>query len=128
MGYNLKKIKAELVEKKLVVNGLVAWGQNMTGTRFWFGVLGSALAGEKKHIITKIGDKLAIIPFTSKAIEYNSAIGFDKSKITKAKVSGIGAYCTLKLFTEDGEKHEYNVSQGKKDVVEMLKLLGIESK
>lgn len=128
MGYNLKKIKAELAEKKLGDNGLVAWGQNMTGTRFWFGVLGSAIAGEKKQIITKIGDKIAIIPFTNKGIEYNSAIGFDKAKIAKAKVSGIGAYCTLKIYTEDGQKHEYNVSQGKKDVVEMLNLLQIKSK
>lgn len=130
MGYNYKKLKAELIEKKLADDGLVAWGQNISQAAFWGGAIGAAIASasNEMYTISKVGDKIAIIPFVNKAILYDKAYAFQKDKITKAKLGGIGVYSKLKITTIDGKVHAYNISQGKKDVKSILEKLEIPTK
>ena len=119
MGYNLKKLKNELVEKKYSDNGLVAWGQNNN-----FGALG-ALAS-RMLTISQVGEKIVITPFTNNQILFEGAIAFDKSSIKKAKVGGFLFYSShLKITTTDGQTYKYSIIQGKGAVKQIVKNLGL---
>lgn len=119
MGYNLKKLKNELVEKKYSDNGLVAWGQNNNS-----GALG-ALAS-RMLTISQVGEKIVITPFTNNQILFEGAIAFDKSAIKKAKVGGFLVYSShLKITTTDGQTYKYSIIQGKGAVKQIVKNLGL---
>jgi len=121
MGYNLNKLRDELMAKNFADEGLVAWGQGSAGG-ILFGAVGGAMSG--MYVISMIkGSKIAIIPFSNKEIKYSEGKAFDKSKIKEAKVSGfLGS--TLKFTTVDGKTHSYKITQGASDVKEILEKLG----
>lgn len=120
MSFDLNSLREELISKKAAEDGLVAIGQDVLG----WGVLGSLIAENtiKRYTISKVGSKILVIPYTFSEIEYKSGIAFDKSVITKAKVSGDGIFVTtkLKLWTIDGKVHKYFISQGRKAVKEIV--------
>ncbi len=133
MGYNYKKIKEELIEKKYAQGGLVALCQ--TNTRMGVagamgGLLGAALSniGNKKYAITKVGEQLVFVPYTSKEIDYKSAFAYKKDKLKYVKVSGWGGLSSVKIETISGKKHLYSVTGGKKDLKAILEALQIPKK
>jgi hypothetical protein len=127
MGYNLKSLKEELASKNLADYGLVAWGQNVGTAGLWFGAIGAAIASAtaKKIAISMVeNSKIAVFPFTNKEIKYNEARAFDKTQIENAKLSGLISK-TLKIKTTSGKTFSYPITQGAKDVKEMLTRLGL---
>jgi hypothetical protein len=126
MGYSLKSLKEELISKNLADYGLVAWGQNVGTAGLLFGAIGAGIASAtaKKVVISMVeNSKIAIFPFTNKEIKYNEGLAFDKTQIESAKLSGLISK-TLKIKTTSGKKFTYPVTQGAKDVKEILTRLG----
>lgn len=127
MGYNLKKLRNELTEKGFCDEGLIGWGQNVGAA---YGILGGAVGGAigaaktKMHAITKMGNAIAVFPFTNNEILYNDAIKIDASGIKKAKVSGL-LTGKLVIRLNDNKKVTYSIMQGKSDVKKILKSLGL---
>lgn len=74
--------------------------------------------------ISKVGNKIMIIPFNNKAIIYDKSIAFDVEQIEEAKMSGFWIYSKSKIKTKDNQKFKYSVTQGKKAVKQILKLMG----
>lgn len=118
MAYSLNKLKEELVAKGMAEDGLVGWGQN----NHIGGVFAAMLS--KMHCISKVGNRLVVIPFSNKEIDFSQAVGFSRDYITSAKVSGM-LTGTLKLSLADGTSYTFNIMQGKNDVKEILKRLGL---
>lgn len=117
MGYSLNKLKKELMEKGLADNGLVAWGQN-TGLG---GIIASAVT--PMFTISKVGNKIMIIPFNNRTIVYDKSLTFDVGQIETAKMCGFWIYSKLKIKTKDNRTYKYSVYQGKKAVKQILKSL-----
>jgi len=118
MGYSLNSLKKELSEKGYADDGLVGWGQNN-------GFGGALLAaGTNMHVVSKMGDKIVIFPFTNKAILYDKGVAFDKQNVVSAKVGGFWIFSKLVVKTVDGNKHSFAIAQGKNAVKEIVKLLG----
>lgn len=127
MSYDIKSLRKELTSKRLADDGLVAVGQIVRGGGF----LGSLIAETttKKYTISKMGTKIAIIPYNYHNIEYNSGIGFDVRVIKKAKVTGDGLFIVskLKIWTIDNRVHTYFISEGRRAVKEILRKLKVPS-
>lgn len=118
MGYNLNKLKKELVEKNLADEGLVAWGQNARMS----GIVSSVTT--PMFTISKSNNKIMVIPFNNKMISYDKAISFEKNKIESAKIKGIiGSKLVIK--TTDGNEYKYSITQGKNSVKQILISLGL---
>ena len=119
MGYSLKSLTVELVNKNMADDGLVAFGQNTTG-------LGGALESLARpmHTISLVGDKIVITPFTNKEIHFDKAFAFSRNNIASAKVSGL-LTGTLKIVMSSGKKYSYNIMQGKSQVKQILNKLGL---
>lgn len=119
MGYSLKKLKTELLERKYSDNGLVAWGQNNNN-----GAVGALSA--RMFTISQVGQKIVVTPFTNNEILFEGALAFDKSIIKKAKVGGFLIYSSyLKITTTDGQTYKYSILQGKGAVKQIVKNLGL---
>lgn len=126
------KIKNELDKMGFVKDGLIAFGQTKMSGTFGGGLLGALIANAvaEKFAIVKLNDKIMIIPYEETKVYYDKTISYEKSNIKKAKVSGDGAfiYRKLKIWTNDGKKHKYFITEGKKQVNEMLNQLGLNLK
>lgn len=119
MGYNLNKLKAELLEKRYSENGLVAWGQNNS-----FGAVGALVS--RMFTISQVGEKIVITPFTNNQILFENALAFDKSIIKTAKVGGFWIYSSyLKIVTNDNQVYKYSIIQGKSAAKQIVKNLGL---
>lgn len=128
MGYNYKKIKEELVEKKLADDGLVALCSTGSQTAgLWFGIIGALISASKSkyYAVTKVGEKIALIPYTSKKIDTEAALGYNKSNISKIKIGGAGAYSSIQISTVDGKTQKYSIIQGKKDLQTIVEKMEI---
>lgn len=121
MGYNLKSLTNELVSKNLADDGLVAWGQSSRGQLF--GAIGSAVAS--MHVISKRGNQIVIIPFSSKEIKYKEGVVINREKIESAKLSGGLFNAKLIINTKSGKQYKYTVTQGKDAVKKILAQLGL---
>ena len=119
MGYNLKSLTSELVNKNLADGGLVAWGQASGGA--FFGAMGAALAS--MHTISMKDGNILVIPFTNKQIKYSEATIIKKSEIKTAKVSGLLSG-KLKIKLNNGKSLSFGITQGKGAVKQILTSLG----
>lgn len=119
MGYSLKSLTAELVNKNMANDGLVAFGQNTSGLG---GILESL--GRPMHAISMVGEQIVITPFTNKEIIFNKAIAFPRKNIQKAKVSGL-LTGQLTIVMNGGSEYKYNITQGKPAVKQILSRLGL---
>lgn len=119
-------IKRMMMEKNMADGGYVAYGKNNQKFAIYMGgVIGAlATADLKSHIVSMKDNKIVITPFTKNGIEFENAYGFEKEKIQSVKLSLFG---TLKIFI-NGEKHEYAIEKGQKDVRMILEILGFAKK
>ena len=127
MAFSYKEIKEELIKNKIADDGLVAWGQNVNKAGSWFGAIGGIITAmnAKKHTISIFQGNLIIIPLEKDKISYDKMTAYDKSTIIKAKIGGLGNQSYLSIVTKDKKTLKFNISQGKDDVKEMLKKLGL---
>ena len=126
------KVKRELEQMGLVQDGLIAYGQTKMSGSFGGGLLGSLIANAvaEKYAIVKLNEKIMIVPFEETKIYYDKVVSYEKANIARAKISGDGFFIfrKLKIWTNDGKKHKYYITEGKKQVNEMLNQLGLNVK
>ena len=125
MGYSMNSLRKELSAKQLCDEGLIAWGQNTSGTWALGGIIGGAIGASstKMHVITMVGDSLIVCPFTNKNLYLNEGLKINKALISSAKVTGLlTGKLTVKLT--DGRIVKYQIMQGKSDLKKMLNKLG----
>ena len=123
MGYSLKSLTVELVNKNMANDGLVAFGQNTSGLGGMIGGMLESL-GRPMHAISMAGEQIIITPFTNKEILFSKAIAFPRKNIQKAKVSGL-LTGQLTIVMNNGSKYKYNITQGKSAVKQILERLGL---
>ncbi len=132
MALKYKDIKEQMIAKNYAEDGLVALCQtvNTSTAAFWGGMIGAAIAGanNKCYAVSKIGEQLVFVPYTNKEINFQSAFAYNKSKITKAKVSGVGGFAKIKIWTVDGKTQKYSIIQGKAELQTILTKLEVPAK
>ena len=132
MALKYKDIKEQMIAKNYAEDGLVALCQtvNTSTAAFWGGMIGAAIASanNKCYAVSKIGDQLVFVPYSNKEIDFKSAFAFNKAKIEKGTVGGIGGYAKIKLWTTDGDVHKYSIIQGKSDLQTILTKLEVPAK
>ncbi len=128
MSYEIEDLRKELSSNGVADGGLVAVVQDDNGGGFSGSLIAEKSA--KKYSVSLAGEKLLIVPFNYEEIEYDNGVAFDKETIETAKVSGDGIFLLskLKILTKDEKIHTYLVLQGRKELKQMLNILGFSPK
>ena len=127
MSYEIEDLRKELSSNGVADKDLVAVLQGDNGGEF----SGRSLFAEKnatKFSVSLAGDKLLIIPFNYEKLVYEKGVAFDKTIIGAAKVTGDGVFLLskLKIWTKDQKLHTYLILQGRKEVKQILEILGVQ--
>lgn len=112
----------ELKQKDYADENLIAFGQLKNKKEITAG--GTLGSNSKFYTISKAGEDLMFIPYSSSGIYYDIMYVLHKSKMKNLKLGGFGRWTTLTLLTVDGHQKKYFIKKGRKDLQKIVKLFG----